>query len=308
MKSIITISLGVVVVLLLLVGFWLYTPDKSQAELEATYATAPSKFVEIAGMRMHIRDTGPADRPALIMLHGFGANLGTWDAWAEALSTEYRVVRFDLPGFGLTGPDPTGDYTDPRSIAVLLALMDQLQLERATMIGNSMGGRIAWTFAALHPERVTKLVLIAPDGFASPGFEYGKKAEVPASLDLMRYTLPTIMVRASLAPAYGDPSKLREPMVTRYRDLMLGPGVRNAMIERLKQVFLENPEPILSKIQAPTLLMWGEKDAMIPFRNAADYARFIPNSTLVSFPKLGHVPHEEAVEETAGVLRQFLQQ
>ena len=100
-------------------------------------------------------------------------------ALGQHLSDRFRVVRFDLPGFGLTGPDPTNDYSDARAVAVLAALMDTLSVQHASLIGNSMGGKLAWQFAAEHPDRVDKLVLISPDGFASPGFEYGKKAEVP---------------------------------------------------------------------------------------------------------------------------------
>jgi pimeloyl-ACP methyl ester carboxylesterase len=247
----------------------------------------------VAGLRMHVRDTGPTAAPAVILLHGLGSSLHTWEPWAKVLSADYRVIRFDLPGFGLTGPDPTGDYSDERGIAVLAALMDALSVRRAALVGNSMGGKLAWQFAAAHPERVTKLVLISPDGFASPGFEYGKKAKVPVVARLLPYTLPTWMLRANLAPAYSDKSRLTDDTVTRYRDLMLAPGVRRALLDRTAQVLLEPPEPSLRRIQAPTLLVWGEKDALIPFSNAQDYLRSVPNARLVSFTDLGHVPQEE---------------
>jgi pimeloyl-ACP methyl ester carboxylesterase len=122
----------------------------------------------------------------------------------------------------------------------------------------------------------------------------------------MRYALPTFMVRQSLAPAYGDPTVLTDELVTRYRDLMLAPGVRDAMITRMEQVMLEDPEPKLRRILAPTLLLWGEKDAMIPVTNAADYLRALPDAKLATFPDLGHVPHEEAPDRTLATVRQFL--
>jgi pimeloyl-ACP methyl ester carboxylesterase len=133
----IAVLLGIV---LLGGGFWLYTPDKPRAALEATYAAPPSTFVDISGVQFHLRDTGPRDAPPIIMLHGFGASLHTWEDWAALLEPNYRVIRMDLPGFGLTGADPTGDYTDARSIALLLALLDRLGVQRATFIGSSMGG------------------------------------------------------------------------------------------------------------------------------------------------------------------------
>src|SRR3954462_15274603 len=147
-------------------GFWHYTPDQPRAALEAKYLAAPGDYLDVAGLRLHLRDSGPKEAPAVIMLHGFGASLHTWEPWAQALSGNHRVIRFDLPGFGLTGADPSGDYSDGRTVQVLAALMDRLGLQRASLVGNSIGGKIAWNFAALHPDRVDRLVLISPDGFA----------------------------------------------------------------------------------------------------------------------------------------------
>ncbi len=297
---------AVVIALLLAAGIWLYTPDKPLAELQAKYAIAPSEFLPLAGLTLHLRDTGPRDAPAVILLHGFGSSLLTWEPWAAELSKRYRVIRYDQPGFGLTGPDPTGDYSDTRGVQVLAALMDRLGLARATLVGNSMGGKLAWMFAAAHPDRVTKLVLVSPDGFASPGFEYGKKPDVPSFVRLLPYVLPAAMVRMNLAPAFGNPTALTDDLLARYRDMMLAPGVRAAMIARLEQVLLEPPEPMLKRVAAPTLLLWGERDAMIPFSNAKDYAAVLANSRLASFPDLGHVPMEEAPARSLAPVLDFL--
>jgi pimeloyl-ACP methyl ester carboxylesterase len=148
--------------------------------------------------------------------------------------------------------------------------------------------------------------LISPDGFASPGFEYGKHPEIPSSLKLMTFLLPKALLRMSLAPAYGDPQRLTDRIVTRYYDLLLAPGVRDAMLARMYQSVLEDPLPILKRIQAPTLLLWGEKDGMIPFANSADYLRAIPHIRLVSFPDLGHVPHEEDPDKSLAPVVKFL--
>ena len=300
------VVLKVAIACLVAGGLWLWTPDKPLAALESTYRVAPTDYREVAGVRLHVRDSGPRDAPAIILLHGFGSSLQTWEPWAERLSHDYRVVRYDLPGFGLTGPDPTGDYSDRRGLDVLAALMDQLGIARATVVGNSLGGKLAWNFAVAHPDRVDRLVLVSPDGFASPGFEYDKPPSVPLMLKLLPYTLPRALLRMSLAPAYGDPRKLTEAAVTRYRDMMLAPGVRGAIVARMGQVLLRPPEPLLRRIEAPTLLLWGERDGMIPFRNAADYLRALPHATLVALPELGHVPFEEAPAESLRPVLDFL--
>jgi pimeloyl-ACP methyl ester carboxylesterase len=298
-----------IVLLAIVVGAaltWLYTPDKWRADLEAEYARPPSQFIEIAGIRLHLRDTGPKSAPALIFLHGFGSSLQTWDDWAHDLEADHRVIRYDLPGFGLTGADPTADYSDRRSIAVLLALMDRLGVARATVVGNSMGGRIAWTFAALNPKRTEKLVLVSPDGFASPGLEYGATSKAPLMMRALPYVLPSFMLRDSLAPAYANTDVMTEALFTRYRDMMLAPGVRQAIVDRMNQMVLVDPVQLLKAIEAPTLLMWGEKDGMIPFANSADYLRALPHATLAALPGIGHIPQEEA-PTTVAILREFLE-
>jgi pimeloyl-ACP methyl ester carboxylesterase len=311
MKRIGSIIAAAVLVALLAAAAWLYTPDKPLKVLEAKYLRSPQDMIEVAGTRLHVRDDGPKDKsanpaPVVIMIHGFGSSLQTWEPWALALEPTYRVIRFDLPGSGLSAPDPKGDYTDTRTITVLLALMDRLGVAKASLIGNSIGGRIAWTFAALHPDRVDKLVLISPDGFASPGFDYGHAAKVPAVLGVMRYVLPKSLLRDNLKLAYGDPAALTDRTVTRYHDLMLAPGGRQALLSRMKETVLVDPRPLLKRIQAPVLLVWGERDGMIPFGNAKDYLQYLPHARLIALPALGHVPQEEAPTQSLPPVLDFL--
>lgn len=305
MKTI-TIVVIAVFALIVLAGVWLWTPDKSRARLEADYLANPADMIDLDGVSLHLRDTGPKDGPAVIMIHGFGASLHTWDGWADAMSDTYRIIRFDLPGSGLSPPHPANDYTDERVTGLLLRLMDRLGIDQATLIGNSIGGRIAWSTAARYPGRIGKLVLVSPDGFASPGFDYDAPPSVPAMLTLMRYALPKFMVRSNLAQSYGDPAALAESTVDRYYDLLLAPGSRQALLDRLGQTVLRDPRPILKKIDIPVLLVWGEKDALIPFSNAQDYLAHLPDARLVSFPDLGHVAHEEAPARTLPPVMKFL--
>ncbi len=308
-RSLLTIVGALVLVLLLAAALYLYTPDKSRAALEAQYAQPPSQFIEVLGLRLHVRDTGPpGDAPALIMLHGFASSLQTWDAWSAALDSRYRMIRLDVPGFGLTGPDPTGDYSDERAIAVIAALMDRFGLARATLVGNSMGGNIAWRFAAAHPDRVDRLVLVSPAGYRPPG-ETGKPPTgLPFTIRMMRYVLPTPVLRMNMQASYADPAKLTPALVARYRDMLLVPGDRDAILSRMLQTTWPDPVPLLRTIQAPTLLIWGDADRLIPVANAQDYLAALPHATLAVLPGQGHVPQEEAPAVSLAPLRDFLGQ
>ncbi len=299
--------LGTLALLLALGGLWAWSPDIPRATLEARYANGPADFITVDGMRLHVRDSGPKDAPAVVLLHGFGGSVHTWDAWAAGLEAQHRVIRFDQPGAGLSAPDRLGQYTDARGMQVLSALLDQLGLQRASIVGHSMGGRLAWQFAAAQPQRVHKLVLVAPDGFASPGFAYGKAPDVGWVTGLLRWTLPKPLLRASLKPAYADPATMTDPLVDRYHALMLAPGNRDALLARMGQLVLQPPEPVLARISAPTLLVWGQADAMIPAANAADYQRAMPQARLLVLPGVGHLPQEEAPAASLAAVHAFLQ-
>jgi pimeloyl-ACP methyl ester carboxylesterase len=303
-----TLKLAGAIGLIVLLGlaYWLWTPDRSRAELETRYLKSPGDLVDLGGFRLHVRDTGSKTAPTLILLHGFGSSLQTWDGWTARLERSYRIVRLDLPGAGLSDPDPTGDYTDARTHMLIFNLMDKLGIQKAAFVGNSLGGRVVWTFAATHPERVNKLVLISPDGFASPGFAYGQKADVPALLSIMSYVLPKPLYRPNIEAAYGDPKRLTEAVFDRYYDLTLAPGSRKSLLARMQQTVLVDPRPILPTITQPVLLLWGKKDALIPVANAQDYLKALPNATLTTFDNLGHVPHEEDAEVSIVPLLVFL--
>jgi len=290
MKTVIFACLAIV---LLGAGLWLWTPDRPLHQLESRYLQGPANMEDVVGTPLRVRDEGPADAPVVFLLHGLGSSLETWDLWAQQLKSSHRVIRIDLPGHGLSGPDLRGDYSDARTLALLVAVMDKRQIGQASFVGNSIGGRIAWTMAAKHPERVNRLVLIAPDGFASPGFDYGKPPQIPAMLSAMEFALPKPLLQANIAAAYADPRKLRPEVVQRYHELMLAPGNRRAMIARMKSTILADPKPYLASIQAPVLLVWGAEDAMIPVSNAQAYLAALPNARLVTLKGIGHVPQEE---------------
>jgi pimeloyl-ACP methyl ester carboxylesterase len=306
LKAIKIIAIVLTAFLVLAVLFF-WTPDKSKAELEKIYGSPQTAYVSALGVNMHYQDTGPSKNPIpILFLHGFGSSLQTWDNWSEDLSKEYRVISVDLPGFGLTGEDPSGIYTDQRSVEVLEAFLKELKIAKVVLVGNSMGGKFAWQFAARYPDQVAKLVLISPDGYASPGIEYGKKPDIPTIAELYRYFFSKTFLSMNLEPAYANPKTLNNDLVNRYYDLMLAPGVRGAILSRMQQTVLQDPVPSLASIQVPTLLIWGEKDAFIPIRNSNDYLKVMPNAKRVSLPNIGHLPQEEQPSIGLQVLKDFL--
>jgi len=299
-------ALVIIAAVLLLAGFGLWTPDLSRDTLQARYLEPADRLVEVLGTELRVRETGAVDAPAVLMVHGFGSSLETWEEWAGALDRDFRVLRFDLPGSGLSPPDSSGDYSDERSIALIVALLDQLGIGRTSLVGHSLGGRIAWRFAAAKPERVERLVLVAPDGYASTGFEYGQAPEIPPVFEAMQYFFPEFVLRLNLEPAYGKASELKDATVRQYHDMLRAPGSRGALLDRMSQTVLVEPEPLLNSISAPVLLIWGEQDRFIPFDNAADYQRELPAAELLRLPAVGHVPQEERPAETVVQVREFL--
>ena len=293
---------------LLALSVWLaWTPDKTEQVLLQSYSRPGTARLMVQQQPVFVQDSGPREAPAILLLHGFGASLQAWDDWAPALEKNLRVLRIDIPGFGLSGPAVNQDYSDAADVARVIAVMDQLGVQQVIVAGHSMGGRIAWNLAAAHPERVSQLVLLSPDGFPDPNAKSDKTYEVPALLGLLPYSLPQWALRmGGVAPAFADNSQLTPQMMQRYHDMMLAPGVRTALLERMRQTRNSDPVVRLQSIKAPTLLIWGEKDAFIPVSNAQDYLKAMPQAKLVTLPGVGHVLHEEAPQASVQAVLDFL--
>jgi pimeloyl-ACP methyl ester carboxylesterase len=287
-----------------------WEPDRDVASLKARWAPPPSQFVEVMGMAVHLRDEGPRDdAEPIVLLHGTSASLHTWDGWAEALKGQRRVIRVDLPGFGLTGPAPSGDYSVPAYVSFLVQLLDRLSVQRAVVGGNSFGGYLAWKLAADHPQRVSRLVLVDAAGYAFEPESIPlafRMAQVKALKPLLDHTLPRGMVEASVKNVYGDPAKVTPELVDRYFELTLREGNRAALGERFRQSQGGEFEQQVPALQQPTLILWGGRDRLIPPAQGQRFAREIAGSRLVVFDDLGHVPHEEDPARTVAAVQAFL--
>lgn len=307
------IAAGVLLALVAVTGVGLalnWAPDRPVDTLTARWAPPPSQFVPLQGMQVHLRDEGPRTDPQpIVLLHGTSASLHTWDGWADALKGQRRVIRMDLPGFGLTGPMPDGDYRLTRYVGFVIALLDHLGVQQAVLAGNSFGGNLAWKIAVDHPQRVSKLVLVDAAGypFDPASMPIGFKiAQIPALRPMMEHTLPRSMIESSVRNVYGDPSKVTSELVDRYHELTLRAGNRSALVERFRQSPSGEFTAQIRQVRQPTLILWGAQDRLIPPDNALRFQRDIAGSRLVMFDALGHVPHEEDPEQTVAAVQAFL--
>jgi len=287
-----------------------WAPDRPVSALAARWAPPPSQFVAIGGLQVHLRDEGPRDDPTpIVLLHGTSASLHTWDGWVAALLPRHRVVRLDLPGFGLTGPALDDDYSMARYVEFVAAALDTLGIEQCVIAGNSFGGWISWETALAHPDRVKGLVLVDAAGYPlqSESVPIGfRLANVPVLNRAMQSVLPRGVVESSLRNTYGDPSRVTPELVDRYYEITLREGNRRALTKRFAAGRgATEPERIRS-LRLPTLILWGDRDRLIPPLYAERFHRDIAGSELVMFPGLGHVPHEEDPAATVAALLAFL--
>ena len=289
-----------------------WVPDRSVEELKARWAQSPSQFVEIAGMQVHLRDEGPReDSTPIVLLHGTSSSLHTWDGWVNALNDEHRVIRFDMPAFGLTGPSPDNNYTIENYSRIVVAVLDNLQIDHCVLAGNSLGGYVAWATAVLHPGRVERLILIDASGYPyqAQSVPIGFKiVRIPVLNRLMEEVLPRGIVESSVKNVYGNPSLVTPELIDRYFDLTTRAGNRQALVERFRQTQPGSLAKFVPELKLPTLILWGGRDRLIPPDIGDRFHKEIVGSKLVRFNELGHVPQEEDPTRTVTALREFLAQ
>lgn len=284
-----------------------YRADIPLSDLKIKYGNAASQYINVLGMPVHYRDEGSG--PVLLLLHGTGASLHTWDGWIETLRHDFRIVRLDLPGFGLTGPNPTGDYRIGSYVNFVNEFATALNLGQFHVAGNSLGGRIAWNYALTHPDRVAKLILIDSAGYPRPEAVNDslifRVARIPIVNWLFTVMTPRSLTENSLREVYGDPDKVTDELVDRYFELALRPGNRQAFVERVLDA-RDDLDGDHRKISQPTLIMWGMEDRWIPIADGRGFADDIAGSRLISFPGVGHIPMEELPGQSARTALTFL--
>ena len=290
-------------------------PDRPVQTLVARWAPLPSDFIDVKGQIVHIRDEGPRNDPSpIVLLHGTGASLHTWEGWVRTLKKTRRVITFDLPGFGLTGPFAgqyaTDDYRGDAYARFVLDVLDALKVNSAAIGGNSLGGEVAWRAVTLAPARFTRLLLIDASGYDfTPGsIPLGfRTAGIPVLNRIGETFLPRALVAATVANVYADQSRVTEALVDRYYELTLREGNRHALGLRMQQLEPGEATSRLKTIAVPTLVLWGGADQLIPVDNARRFAADIPGARVAVIDGLGHVPQEEDPARSLGPVLEFLE-
>ena len=240
---------------------WYYKSDIPASKLKAKYTHSESKYIELDGMQVHYRDEGnPADATPLVLIHGTSSSLHTWDDFTDILKKNHRVVRFDIPGFGLTGPNPKEDYSFEYYASFVIKMLDKLNIKTCYLAGNSLGGGITWVTALNYPERIKKMILLNADtgmpfelGKGALGFKLARQlGTIPVLKYLPRFSTPDWSITQSVQGVYYDKKKIKPSTYELYKDFTLREGNRKALVQGLTSPFVNHLQ-YLNKINTKNI-------------------------------------------------------
>lgn len=274
-------------------------------ELFDKYTNAYSQFITLDGNQIHYRDEGQGD--VVVLIHGTASSLHTWDEWVKPLSNQFRVIRMDLPGFSLTGPDHKNRYEVEDDVAFLSKFLSHLKLGKVHLVGSSLGGRIAWQYSLSHPEQVNTLTLMNALGYPQESWPPPiEMAQWPLMDRIMTNFSPRFLYASGLKEVYANEEQVTEEVIDRYFELSRYPGNLDAFPRRVKAELDKHSENI-SKVSVPTLILWGEEDKYFPVENAYRFNQDISGSKIYTYPDVGHLPMEEIPAESLSDYLEFLQ-
>ncbi|MBF0258804.1 MAG: alpha/beta hydrolase [Desulfamplus sp.] len=272
------------------------------------YTTADSKFIEINGTKVHYCDQGKG--PVIVLLHGMLSSLQTWNEWVKSLSGNYRIIRLDMPGFGLTKHFESRFYNRDLNIDFLNRFFEALGLEKFDIVGNSIGGYFAWNYTVAYPEKINKLILIDAVGYPQALPWIVNFVNIPGFGNLASRITPRIFIEKSIKEIYGDKSKVTNDLVDLYHDMLMNSQNRGVYVDVFRLLKQECSSTMLSyginKIKASTLLMWGKNDPWVPVEVVKEWERDLPLSKTIVYDGIGHLPMEEIPLQSAYDAHAFL--
>jgi pimeloyl-ACP methyl ester carboxylesterase len=313
-----TLGLGlVVIVTLAAIAFVvLHRSSIPYATLEKHYGSPASRYLDLPdGVHVHYRDEGPATGPVIVLVHGFSDSTATWDSWITTLKVRNRVISLDLPGHGLTRAPGTWPAGTTRYVALLDQVVNRLGVRRFAIVGNSMGGSVAWNYALSHPDRLTALVLVDAAGWPAPPPKPGQKSDGALAFQMLRTPWGRwLLSRVDLGPviadglrkAYHDPSKVTDAMINRFSDLSHAPDHPAIILGMQDRAWVRATPEAMARIRTPTLVLHGADDRLIPVEAGRRFAATIPEAELIIYPDSGHTPQMEIPARSVADLSAFL--
>ena len=284
-------------------------------------AAPDTRYVEVDGHPVRVRESGPSDGPPVVLIHGIGRSLEDWQPTQELLSKQHRVISLDLPGFGLTRR-MKGHWGLEGFARAVVALLDTLGEKRPVhVMGNSLGGAVAMTLAGNHPDRVASLLLVNSAGFGREAnvsllpMAYGALSSLPVVGRRFRALARTTGIQ-SLKDVFVDPSHLTDEMIRHAGALNRQPDFRVTFVATAAQLGL----PVvgtypwwrralldrLAKADVATMVVWGDADSVLPSSHFHAAVAALPNATSHLFPDTGHMPQIERAEEFAELAAAFV--
>ena len=330
LKKVLLSILAIVVILAVAVVAVFFHGDLTREEL-SEYINEESEFIDLPmGANVHYRDQGNPDGPAIVLVHGGYGSLHNWEFWVPALKKDYRIITMDLQAHGLTGAIPGDNYTRANMVKLVDELVTELGADSFTIGGHSMGGGVALAYALKYPEKVTSLILVGPEGIPPVGgydvsgtfnedivAEQSERALEDTSLSfsekiLTKFGAPAWAVEEGLKSIFADPDKVTPEMAQEYSRILLHEGNRRANVLMFRQSIAtmdwENDlVPFLDQITQPVLLMYGDKDILVPIEIAERAKSLLVNSELKVYENVGHMIQMEVTEQTAQDVLAFLQ-
>ncbi len=312
MKKVLGIILAVLIVLV--AGAWLALrgPDIPYETLEAKYANAQSRFVDLpGGYHVHYQDDGDPSLPPLVLLHGFADSFTTWEGWVRELKTQFRIISLDFPGHGLTRAPQDSRLSGEYLADFVDAFAAKLALPKFAVAGNSMGGGAAWQLAVRHPDRVNALILLDAAGFPNDK----PSPDMPLAFKILRYPIGrTVLSKIDNRPLIDqalkadvyDKALITPFIVDRFAEFQRAPGHRIILMGVGLGAQGPSTKDLLSTIRVPTLILWGESDPLIEPAAAKKFAAAIPGAKLITYPNVGHLPQLEIPQRSAADVAAFL--
>jgi pimeloyl-ACP methyl ester carboxylesterase len=308
MKRMIALILTAIVTLITGLVISQYTSDLPASEVDAAMNARPTDFIAVGNNRVHIRLSGDAGNPPLILLHGMGASLHAWDQITPDLTKQFRVIAIDLPFHGLTGPANVGKCSPNDVAQFVFAVMDRLDVPTAYLAGNSWGGQIALEMALSRPDRIGGLVLIDAAGLDSPPSQAARLAENPIGRYVLTHLTSPFMVRRTLRQTMYDSTKVTDDLVNQFVLLNRREGNRAGALgcRIASRSALRSTQDAYSQITQPTLIIWGRHDQLIPVANADRFGEQIRDAAKHIYDYTGHLPMQEKPAAVAHDIVKFL--